>query len=65
MRDGYFKEINPELYKNICYEKGLCPNAEEIQKRLMVFKTNYRNLDLAKYKAYCLKKTIKFFIVNK
>ena len=58
---GNFKEINPKLYKNINYEEGLCPNAEEIQKRLMVFKTNYRNLDLAKYKAYCLKKTIEYY----
>ena len=65
IRDGNFKEINPELYKDIHYEKGLCPNAEEIQKRLMVFKTNYRNLDLAKYKAYCLKKTIDFYKNNK
>ena len=62
MRDGNFKKINPELYKNIEYKEGLCPVAEEIQKRLMVFKTNYRNLDLARYKAYCLMKTINYYL---
>lgn len=56
-----FKNINPSVYKDVTYTKGLCHNAEHIQKKLMVFKTNYRNLDLAKYKAYCLQKTIKFF----
>jgi len=61
MRDGNFKKRNPDLYKNIKYEQGLCPVAEDIQKRMMVFKTNYRNLDLAKYKAYCLKKTIEYY----
>lgn len=61
MRDGNFKKRNPQLYANINYEQGLCPIAEEIQKRMMVFKTNYRNLDLARYKAHCLKKTILFF----
>lgn len=61
MQNGNFKKRNPELYKNINYEKGLCPVAEELQTRMMVFKTNYRNLDLARYKAYCLKKTINFY----
>ena len=61
MKDGNFKKRNPELYKNINYEKGLCPIAEDIQKRMMVFKTNYRNLDLAIYKANCLEKTIAFY----
>ena len=62
MRERNFVKMNPEIYKNIYYEKGLCPVAEEIQKKLMVFKTNYRNLDLAKYKAYCLKKTINYYL---
>ena len=61
MKDGNFKKRNPEIYKDISYKSGLCPNAEEIQKRMMVFKTNYRNLDLARYKSYCLKKTIEFY----
>ena len=62
MRERNFVKNNPEIYKNVYYEKGLCPIAEEIQKKLMVFKTNYRNLDLAKYKAFCLKKTINYYI---
>jgi len=61
MRDRKFVKMNPEVYKDVKYEEGLCPVAEDIQKKLMVFKTNYRNLDLAKYKAYCLKKTIDYF----
>ena len=46
MKNETFKKRNPEIYKNINYKNGLCPVAEEIQKRMMVFKTNYRNLDL-------------------
>jgi len=64
MRNGNFKKRNPELYKDVKYEEGLCPIAEEIQKKMMVFKTNYRNLDLARYKAYCLKKTMDFYKNN-
>ena len=64
MRDGNFKKRNPDIYKDIEYKQGLCPVAEDLQKRLMVFKTNYRNLDLAKYKAICLKKTIDYFKNN-
>ena len=62
MKERNFVKMNPEIYKDIYYEKGLCPVAEEVQKKLMVFKTNYRNLDLAKYKAYCLKKTINYYL---
>lgn len=31
-------------------EKGLCPKAKELQQRLMAFKTNYRDLDVAQRK---------------
>jgi len=58
MKDGHFRERNPDIYRNVNYNEGICPTAENLQKRLMVFKTNYRNLDLARYKAYCLRKTI-------
>ena len=64
MRDGNFKKRNPIVYENVNYKKGLCPVAEDIQKRMMVFKTNYRNLDLARYKAYCLQKTIDYYLKN-
>jgi perosamine synthetase len=56
-----YHKFNPDVYENVKYEKGICPNAEEVQKRLMVFKTNYRNLELAKIKADVLKETIEYF----
>ncbi|HAH32817.1 MAG TPA: histidine kinase [Elusimicrobia bacterium] len=49
----------PWVYKNVRYEKGLCPQAERIQPKIMQFKTNYRDLDLAKRKAAVLEKVIK------
>ena len=61
MQKRNFVKFNPEVYKDISYSKGLCPIAEEVQKRLMVFKTNYRDLDLAETKADILKQTIKYF----
>lgn len=45
----------------IKYRKGICPVAESIQPKLMQFKTNYRDLELAKRKAQALKKTIEKF----
>lgn len=42
----------------IKYQKGPCPIAEGLQPKLMQFKTNYRDLDLAKRKAEALKVTI-------
>ena len=40
------------------YEEGLCPVAEEIQPRIMQFKTNYRDMKIAKKKAGILEKLI-------
>jgi len=40
------------------YTKGLCPNAEFLQKRMICMKTNYWNLDEAKEQASILKKTL-------
>jgi len=37
---------------------GLCPRAEELQPRIMQFKTNYRNLEEAREKTNILKKLI-------
>lgn len=51
----------PWVYKNISYAPGLCPAAERIQPKLMQFKTNYRDLRLAKKKAHILAKVIKKF----
>jgi perosamine synthetase len=49
----------PSVYKDISYESGLCPVAEELQCKIMQFKTNYRDLELAKLKAASLARTIK------
>jgi perosamine synthetase len=57
-----FKEINKNIYKDIYYKKGSCPIAEKIQKQLMIFKTNYRNLKIAELQSSLLLKTIKYFI---
>lgn len=54
----------PWVYESINYKKGLCPTAETIQPKLMQFKTNYRDLKLAKKKAEALKRVIKKFAVK-
>jgi len=51
----------PWVYEKIYYEPGLCPAAEHIQKQLMQFKTNYRDMKLAEMKADILRKVIKKF----
>lgn len=43
------------------YGRGLCPNAEYLQPRMLQFKTNYTDMEKAKYKAEALHKTIEFF----
>lgn len=44
---------------NQLFEYGLCPIAEEYQKKIMAFKTNYRNLEEAKKQTKILSKLIK------
>ena len=56
-----FVKRYPEIYENIEYKEGLCPVAESIQPRLMQFKTNYRDIDLAAQKVKALKDTIDYF----
>ena len=52
--------LNCSFYgREISYEKGLCTNAEAIQPKLMQFKTNYRDTEIAKRKTEALNKTIK------
>ncbi len=46
-----------ENYNKI-YTKGMCPTAEDLQKKIMQFKTNYRSLSIAKEKANILKALI-------
>jgi perosamine synthetase len=56
-----FAKRCPWVYENVSYESGLCPLAEQIQPKLMQFKTNYRDFDLAKKKADILRAVIKTF----
>lgn len=51
----------PEAYKGVNYQPGLCPVAERIQPLLMQFKTNYRDIALAKKKAEILAGVIETF----
>jgi len=51
--------LNPDLYKNLNYEEGMCPIAEELQKELLVFKTNYYDKNIADQKAEALFKTLR------
>lgn len=67
MQNGYYygKECPikcPHYEGNVSYQEGLCPIAESIQPKIMQFKTNYRDTELAKSKANALRKTIKNFI---
>lgn len=59
MAEGIFKRRCPDIYEKVNYPQGLCPVAEKIQKKIMQFKTNYRDLSLAEEKAEVLAKLIK------
>ena len=61
MTERKFVQRCPNIYGNIYYQKGLCPVAESLQPKIMQFKTNYRDMDLAAQKASALKNTIQFF----
>jgi perosamine synthetase len=56
-----FASRAPDIYKNVSYKEGLCPVAERVQKKLMQFKTNYRDMTLLEKKVDSLHKTIKKF----
>lgn len=59
--DRVFAKRLPEIYRDVKYEEGICPVAERIQKKIMQFKSNYRDMELAKIKADVLAKTIRKF----
>jgi len=61
MAERNYTSVNPSIYEKINYKQGLCPIAEQVQKKLMVFKTNYRSLKVAEKNAQILKKTINSF----
>ena len=50
-----FKDL---VVNGISYKAGICPVAEEIQPQIMQFKTNYRDINVAKQKAEILKELI-------
>lgn len=56
-----FEDRCPEIYKKVSYQRGICPVAEALQPKLMQFKTNYRDLELAEQKADILYKVIRLF----
>lgn len=58
---GAYKERCPLVYKNVSYEKGMCPVAEEVQPKLMQFVNNYGSVEEAMPKVEALRKTIDFF----
>jgi len=61
MTERAFVKMNPSVYSDVHYKQGLCPVAESIQPKIMQFKNNYRDLELAKVKVRALKKTILHF----
>lgn len=60
--DGFYA-ANMIAYKEPALKgyHGDCPIAEDLQKRLMLFKTNYRGLELAEIKAEALNKTWRYY----
>ena len=46
--------LNGRTFGDTICKEGLCPTAEDLQKKLMLFKTNYRNLEQAKHQAELL-----------
>jgi perosamine synthetase len=56
--DLFTKEIQSMEGVKQEYKKGLCPNAEFLQKRIIALKTNYWDLSEAKIQADILKKTL-------
>ena len=56
-----FVDRCPWVYQDVHYHPGLCPVAEQVQPLLMQFKTNYRDLNLARKKAEILSQVIEKF----
>ena len=56
-----FVDRCPWVYQDVHYHPGLCPVAEQVQPLLMQFKTNYRDLNLARKKAEILYQVIEKF----
>lgn len=52
--------ISTDLYKGF-YKRGICPIAEDLQRKILQFKTNYWDFRRAEEQAAILKKTIQYF----
>ena len=61
MQQRKFVKRYPQIYGDIFYTNGLCPVAESIQPKIMQFKTNYRDIDLAFEKIKALRATVDYF----
>jgi perosamine synthetase len=61
MAERVFDKRLPSVYQNVEYHAGLCPVAEKVQAKIMQFKSNYRDLNLAEQKAEVLRQVIKKF----
>ena len=48
-------------YDSYDYNAVSCKNAEFLQPRLLQFKTNYYDIEMAKFQAEILRKTIDYF----
>tara|TARA_Y100000310_G_scaffold219761_1_gene221169 strand:- start:279 stop:620 length:342 start_codon:yes stop_codon:yes gene_type:complete len=61
--DGFYGGLSvpyhEPIMKDYHYRKGSCPNAELVQPKMMQFKTNYRDLLVAREKINILKDIIK------
>lgn len=58
IKERTFVKRNP-CYETVDYSNVYCANAEKIQPKIMQFKTNYRDLELAKKQSIILDQTIK------
>lgn len=59
MAERKFTKRLPSVYKDVIYREGMCPKAEAVQPKIMQFKANYRDIELAKQKADVLRKLLK------
>jgi perosamine synthetase len=61
MAEGHYKKHCPVIFDKLQYPRGICPNAEAVQPKLMQFVTNYGSVDEARPMADALRRTIQFF----
>jgi perosamine synthetase len=59
MTSRMFVKLNPEVYKNVQYDLGLCKKAEHIRPSIIQFKTNYRNEEDIIKQSEALKNTLR------